>query len=386
MFKINFFSRVYFFFRRRFFKSLVALETFLFSNKKRVSHKKTLLILRLDSIGDYILFRNFIQEIRLSEKYKDYKITLCGNIWWQDLSEKLDAETVDSFIWVTYKKMENFGYRFWVYFKIYREKFEVLIYPTYSRDLVCEEIVAHSGAEKRIGYVSDLINLTAEQKENYDKNYTQLISPRHVYEFEFYRNKYFFETLFEEKIALVKPIIKTALVTENKIILCPGAKHKFRRWSSKNFARLSKKLKEDFPDSVFYICGGIEDNKTAQEIIQESGFSFQNASGALSLHDLVELFSSARIIVCNDSGPFHIAVALNKNVVCISNGNNYGRFTPYPAEINNTSLTIYPEELLKIESETERLERYCKEGSTLDINTISVEKVYREMRTKFTFD
>jgi ADP-heptose:LPS heptosyltransferase len=100
---------------------------------------------------------------------------------------------------------------------------------------------------------------------------------------------------------------------------------------------------------------------------------------------LVELFSSARIIVCNDSGPFHIAVALNKNVVCISNGNNYGRFTPYPAEINNTSLTIYPEELLKIESETERLERYCREGSVLDINTISVEKVYREMITKFNF-
>ncbi len=35
-----------------------------------------LLILRLDSIGDYILFRNFLKPIRESERFRDFKIVV----------------------------------------------------------------------------------------------------------------------------------------------------------------------------------------------------------------------------------------------------------------------------------------------------------------------
>ena len=50
------------------------------------TNSNTLLIIRLDAIGDYLLFRNFLSVIRASRKYKDYEITLCGNIVWKDLS------------------------------------------------------------------------------------------------------------------------------------------------------------------------------------------------------------------------------------------------------------------------------------------------------------
>ena len=40
--------------------------------------KRNVLIIFLDAIGDYILFRNFLSEIRESSKFKDYTITLLG--------------------------------------------------------------------------------------------------------------------------------------------------------------------------------------------------------------------------------------------------------------------------------------------------------------------
>lgn len=61
---------------------------------------KSLLLIRLDAIGDYVLFRNFIEVLKKSEKYKEYKITLLGNVVWKDLSEELDREFVDEFIWL----------------------------------------------------------------------------------------------------------------------------------------------------------------------------------------------------------------------------------------------------------------------------------------------
>ena len=49
---------------------------------------KHILLIRLDAIGDYILFRNFIEVLKRNPKYSDYKITLLGNIVWRELAEK----------------------------------------------------------------------------------------------------------------------------------------------------------------------------------------------------------------------------------------------------------------------------------------------------------
>ena len=74
-----------------YFKSLVAfVDLFVFPNSKIKTG--SLLLIRLDSIGDYVLFRNFIRELKTSEKYKNHHITLLGNASWKAVAEKLDAE------------------------------------------------------------------------------------------------------------------------------------------------------------------------------------------------------------------------------------------------------------------------------------------------------
>ncbi|PBQ33852.1 hypothetical protein CNR22_19380 [Sphingobacteriaceae bacterium] len=352
----------------------------MFSKKTVRTKKKSLLLLRLDSIGDYVIFRNFIDSLKSSSRYQNYEITLCGNIWWKELSEKLDSQTVSSFIWIDYMKMADPLYRFKVLRKIHNRGFEILIHPTYSRDSVGDLIVANSGAEIKIGFSGDLVNLTLSQKENNNRAYSELIESPSECMFEFYRNKLFFESILAEKISLSRPSITSENQLENKIIICPGAKDSFRRWSPFNFAALCDKLKIDFPEKDFVICGSAADSVFAKEIIRNSTVHFQDSTGELGLNELLSVFSNAKLIVTNDSGPFHIAVALGKKAVCISNGNNYGRFTPYPAEMQTSSAVIYPDELLNLPSEEEKWEKYCKHGSPLDINSIGVAKVYETIK------
>jgi ADP-heptose:LPS heptosyltransferase len=368
----------------RFLKRIQSvIETIVFRRESPFVKKNTLLLLKLDSIGDYVLFHDYIKVLKESEKYKNYEITLCGNHWWKSLAEELDAAYVKNFIWVDYFKLNaSFLYRFRMYSQIHRRKFETLVHPTYSRCEVSDRLVKYSGIKKTIGNIGDLTNYPQSQKAKNDLFYSELIPSKAKYEFEFYRNRDFFEELLAEKIPLLRPQINYANADgENKIVFCPGAKDLFRLWSAENVIQLSEMLKPDFPAEEFVICGSEKDSNIAKEIINNSSIKFTDYTGMLDLMGLVKVLSQAKLVVTNDSGPFHIAVALNKKVVCISNGNNYGRFSPYPKEMNTNSVVIYPDEVLNCNSEEERLQTYCKHGSTLDINTISASVVYNKIKT-----
>src|SRR3982751_602647 len=62
--------------------------------------EKRLLIIKTDAIGDYILFRNFIEVVKSSETYKDYQVDLLGNTLWQDIALKYDASYINQFIFI----------------------------------------------------------------------------------------------------------------------------------------------------------------------------------------------------------------------------------------------------------------------------------------------
>lgn len=353
-----------------------------FSGRSPALKTQTLLLLRLDSIGDYILFRDFIRVLRTSDTYKHYHITLCGNLWWKDLAETLDAGAVDRFIWVDYRKMQGFNYRRRIIGQIYRSGFETLIHPTYSRDELSDQLVRYSGAAERIGYAGDEVNLGSARKGWYERYYTRLIPSSGEFMFEYFRNHHFFQQLLSRKLPVERPVIATEQAEEKRVVICPGAKDAFRRWSPRHFAALCDRLQAGDPQLRFTICGSDADRPFAREIMAHSKIRYDDQTGILSLTGLLDLLSRAELVLTNDSGPFHIAVALNKKVLCISNGNNYGRFSPYPAALKTRSRVVYPPVLEAITSERERLERFCKHGSDLDINLIEPDRVYRILKTE----
>src|ERR1700749_3325076 len=64
------------------------------------SPAKRMLIVKTDAIGDYVLFRNFIEAVKSSYAFRDYEIDLIGNEAWSDLALAFDGKFIGNFYFI----------------------------------------------------------------------------------------------------------------------------------------------------------------------------------------------------------------------------------------------------------------------------------------------
>ncbi len=369
------------------FNFLIFLIILPFINIKKVKTlPDSMLIIRMDAIGDYILFRNFISLLKDSSEYRNYKITLCGNIAWKELAENLDKDVVDNFVWMNRKKFYgNFIYKYKMLKEIHNYGFEIAIETTYSREVLYgDEIIKVSRASERIGNTGSLDKHSKWKRNLFsDKWYTKLISSKENNLFEFNRNKEFFENLLEMKIDIKKPSIDvsdisfTKLPGKNYIVLFPGGSSEKRRWDINNYVETARYILDNSNYDIV-IDGSEKEIKLAQYIWDnlKSQRVFITA-GSTSLTEMAKLLSSAELLISNETSAVHFAVAVDTRFICISNGAFYSRFHPYPKEIFNDSYYIYPGEITNnpnINKDTYRFE------SSLDINQIKPEEVKKVLK------
>ncbi len=344
---------------------------------------KSLLLIRVDAIGDYVLFRNFIEVLKKSEKYRDYKITLLGNNAWKSLSEELDNEYVDEFIWLDINKFnKDFLYRYKKLQEITSNGYEVVLSSVYSREFfVGDNIIKLINAKEKIGSSGDLSNIRRWQKNISDKYYIKLIPAKDELMFEFSRNKEFFENLLHVKLDNTKPQIdlkskKLSFELPQKYaILFIGASASYRKWNIERFARVGEYLKEKHSYEIV-LCGAPSDSEDAMKFKNNFMGEYIDLVGKTSLIDLLYVIYNGNIIIANETSAPHFAVALEMtNIFVISNGNHYGRFTPYPKDISENYHVIYHPKIEKDLDDYEKLSNSYGFGSSLDINEISVESI-----------
>ena len=94
-----------------------------------------------------------------------------------------------------------------------------------------------------------------------------------------------------------------------------------------------------------------------------------------TLMQLAELTKNAELLISNDTSAVHIGVAVNTNVICLSNGNTYGRFVPYPERVYSRIITLFPEEIEKEKLNDVQASRKYLHGSEYPISGISTERV-----------
>ncbi len=356
---------------------------FIFIKKRNIKHR-SLFLVRLDSIGDYMLLRNYFEILRKSKKYSGYEITLCGNILWKDLAETFDKPSFDRFIWLNRKKFySNLIYRYKVLKEISIYGYETAIDVTYTREILFGDmLVKATRATERIGSEGSLDSYIKWKRTLFtDSIYTRLIPADTTNLFEFYRNREFFEQLLGEKISLQKLQIDASGVefstslSEPYIVIVPGASTAIKRWNPANFTSVIENSRRKFPFN-FVICGSKDESVIAEQIIQLSGnYKLLNLCGKLSLSQLAKIVSQTSLLISNETGTIHIAAATGNPFVCISNGITYGRFHPYPAELFDKAIFVYPPEMKAHFNDPNYLEENFRFGSELDINSVTVQDV-----------
>jgi ADP-heptose:LPS heptosyltransferase len=349
---------------------------------RRKEKEKTILLIRLDAIGDYILFRNFIEILKKSEKYKHYHVTLCGNIIWKSLAETFDKNIADDFIWLERKKFYfNFIYKYRFLKNIYNSGYETVIEATHSREILFGDTIVNAAkAKNSIGSVGSGEEFTVwKRKMLTNKLYSELIEISNDNLFEFEINKELFSKLLQDNVAIKKPHLDTSsLKTENAInkyiLLFPGSSDPKRMWSTENFKAVAKYLISKY-DFNIVVSGSYGEAYLFSEIIVENCEErFYNLFGN-TLPELAKLIAEAELIISNDTSAVHFAAAVNTPFICISNGSYFGRFNPYPANIYEKAITIYPSIIHDQLKDIEKLKQQYRFNSDIDINEIKPQVV-----------
>lgn len=107
-------------------------------------------------------------------------------------------------------------------------------------------------------------------------------------------------------------------------VLVPGARWKTKRWPARNFGELAAAL-----PIKSVIIGSRGDMHIADEIVGLSGNKAISLAGKTGLKDLIEVIRYADFVVCNDTGPMHIAAALGVHVFAIFGPSSPVRTGPY---------------------------------------------------------
>ncbi len=107
-------------------------------------------------------------------------------------------------------------------------------------------------------------------------------------------------------------------------VMTPSAGKKANRWPAERFGALAASL--PLPS---VIVGGRSDVAIAETVVQHGGGQALSVAGKTGLKELVTLIGRGRFMICNDTGPMHIAAALGVPVFAIFGPANPVRTGPH---------------------------------------------------------
>ncbi len=107
-------------------------------------------------------------------------------------------------------------------------------------------------------------------------------------------------------VALAKPSLDP--VVENAVVIHPGAAYASRRWPPERFAAVAREFAKAGHPVV--VTGSAREAAVADAIVVNGGLSTGAVvAGKLDVLELASLIAHAKLVVCGDTGPAHLASA-----------------------------------------------------------------------------
>lgn len=302
-----------------------------------------LALVRLDDIGDYLLWRNFLAVYKKADRFKDYKISLIGNIVWKPIFEAYDSSKVDETIWVDkHLYLTDSLYRDKLLKEIRDENFSTVICPSRTRPLMLDDlIVLATGAPVRIG----IHNSRAIAKANKisDAVYNQFFQAENV-EHEFIFNRKFAAFASGINVSIDSPILPVLNSNHfpKQVICFIGASAKSKTWPVDYWIELVKLLQQNGFEPL--LSGGKNEMAIAEKIISTT--QCKSIVGQTNLVETLHAIASSAAVITGDTMAAHAAVSFNKPTVILANGVNAKRFVAYEEAGFQNVKTIYTQEYL----------------------------------------
>lgn len=305
--------------------------------RQPLAGKSSVLLVRLDSIGDFILWQDSLKELCTLYPPDQFRVTLLGNAIWTELADTIPF--FDTVIPIDRRALHyDLRYRFSVWRRLRSTAWEEVIQPTHSREfLFGDAVVRVCGAQLRTGSQGDLANQSAFCKSISDHWYTRLISVGDCHQMELKRNAEFIRGLGRPNFSADLPELSLCvqlpeLFTANEYaVFVPGAGSTQRQWPVERFDELARRIQSDFGLRII-ICGSVKEKSLGRCLHEMLEGRAEDWTGRTSLVELASVIKGARLVIGNESGVIHIAAAVGVQAVCVMGGGHFGRFLPYQLE------------------------------------------------------
>jgi len=339
--------------------------------RNREESNNNFLIIRLDAIGDMILFSPFVRELR--QQQPNAKITLIISPVVKDLYK--DCPYVDDILYFNGRKKirpqiitSTLRALIWGTKNLNRNVFDTVMLPRQGTDTEGALMLAITSHAKNIISFSEKQTIErAVCNKRYDKFFTTKVQTNSVtHEVEanlnFLRQAGFgninsdkleiwFSSDMHEKIKIGDICIKKKIKDDDLLIAIGfSATQKPRCWPTKNFKELFTLIEKNYPNAKIILIGGPGDEDQAIKLREDTN-NIVSLVGELSLKETAMMLKKCDIYIGNDSGPMHIAAAVKTPVIEISyfpkdgekgHGNSPFRFGPW----QNRNIILQPEKAL----------------------------------------
>lgn len=328
--------------------------------KKSVS--KTILIIRLDAIGDCIVWLDQAKEYR--KTFPNHKLVLLYNDAWSELAEKMTY--FDEIIPFNRGKIGVKKYYKQLVSSLNKYNYEKVYSPVFSRDFITVDWIVHNvNSQEKIGYEGDYQNNNNIVTFNfyYRKNsnninlkkiadswYSTLVPNSEYCKMELQRNAHFvrhtINPLFQSHLPKIpfKPHRSSIIPDKKYAVLFLGAGIIQRTWPVEYFVEISYNV----PFENIVLCGSSNDHILVSEFISlyQGNKNIIDLTGKTSLLELINIIAFAEVVITNETSASHISVATRTPSICLLGGGHYGRFLPYQVDIidesdfNNNSIIV----------------------------------------------
>jgi lipopolysaccharide heptosyltransferase II len=143
--------------------------------------------------------------------------------------------------------------------------------------------------------------------------------------------------LKKEDVKQSEEILNKAGISKNDFLvgIIPGAGRSWgkdayiKHWPAKNFAALADKIIENYQAKII-IMGDFSEIEIAQKIMNSMKYAAVDLSGKTTLGELAALISKTKMLITNDGGPLHMAVALGIKTISFFGPVDEKVYGPYP--------------------------------------------------------
>jgi ADP-heptose:LPS heptosyltransferase len=304
--------------------------------------RKGLLVIRMDGIGDMVLFRNSLEEYAEAFEVPKAQIFILGCKSWVSVTDQL-FEGYHLMAIDEHKYARRLLYRIWINARVRRLNVAVTVCDAYfRRALMADSLARVAGAPRTIMSLPYINGPTRAEYAWYLSQVSDVIDtgayPRHEIE----RHAAFTAHFTGKPPAPSAPRLtwrdKTPPVPTDRpyAVLNPGSNEYGRRWPMAQYIELARWLAGKGMRAVFI---GKADEKAAA--IPASG-DVIDLTGKTTLPEMFDLMKSAALVVSNDTGPAHVAIGLGAPSVVIVGGGHFGCFVPYPEGVRpETARFVY---------------------------------------------